>query len=344
MNHMRVLNVGVIGCGAIADLIHLPAYREIPEANVIAVCDVNKRRAMETARKYHIKTWYADYEKLLERKDIEAVSICTPNFLHCEQAVRAAGAGKHVLLEKPMAITLKECDSIINACQRAHVKLMVGHNERFNPVYEKIKKIVDSGCIGRIFQIRLHVSYSGYAEWPSVTEWFFDPSKCGGGCLIDAGVHHLDVIRWLVGDVISVFAIVGSLKRGRAEDMAMVMLTFKDAIGEFDVNWNYSGLEQSTEILGREGGVFFRRPESPISIYREKQASTVLKGSISPELPVEMAETIAYQKKKIKHFVNAILLGEEPLITGRDGRATVEIVLAAYKSAKTGNIVKLPLE
>jgi len=341
----RRVGIGVIGCGAIADLIHLPAYKETGHAQLLAVCDIDEMRAKSTAKKFGIEAWYTDYEKILERKDVDAVSICTPNFLHCEQAVAAAEAGKHVFVEKPMATTLEECDQMIRSCEGSNVKLMVGHNERFNPTNEKIKEILDEGLIGTVFEIRSHISYGGpYEGWPAVSDWFFDIGKAGGGCLIDVGGHVFDVFRWFVGDVQSVSAFLGSLaKETKVEDNAMVLLTFRrNAIGECDISWTYKGFENSREILGTEGGIFVGAAPSPIAVYTEKKVPKALRGLLHPTFPVSLAEQIAYQKKKISHFIETIMEDKEPFVTGYDGRAALEIVLAAYKSARTGKVVCLP--
>ena len=343
------MRVGVIGCGAIAQLVHLPAYRDLEKAELVAVADVDAKRAEDTAKKFGAKYWYSDYKQLLAREDIDAVSICTPNFLHCEQAVAAAEAQKSVLLEKPMAVTLEECDQIIDACKKARVKLMIGFNSRFEAVNQKVKKLLEDGTIGNIFQIRCLSAYSGpYDFWPAVTDWFYDSTKVGGGVLIDAGIHYIDMVRWFMGDkaeVAEVTSIGGSLVKGlNVEDNAIVLLKFKHgSIGEIDVSWTYKGSAPSTEILGTGGGIFIRPPSSTLSVVPHTALSEDLKGTIFPRFSSSVEEVMSYQKKKVEHFVDCVLNDQEPLVSGYDGRASLEIVLAAYESMKTGSRVSLPL-
>ncbi len=344
------IGCGVIGAGAIAEIVHLPTYKTMPHTKLIAVCDADEKRAKVMAEKFGAEIWFTDYTKILERGDIDAVSICTPNFLHREHAVAAANAGKHVLLEKPMAPTLKECDEIISACRKARVKLMIGVNSRFEPVNQRVKKLIDEGVIGKIFQIRYHAAYAGpYDFWPAVSEWFFDASKVGGGCLMDAGVHFIDLLRWFLGDISSVCAIGGNIVKSiKGEDNALVLLTFKGgALGELDVSWTYSlrgkKYDLRAEILGTDGGIFIKDPPSPLTIYSERKVPQILMGQVNLDIPTTTAEVMAFQRRKVEHFIESILEDKEPLVTGEDGKAVVEVVLASYESMKNGRKVNLPL-
>jgi predicted dehydrogenase len=344
---MSKIGVGIIGGGAIAEIVHLPAYyEEKNQVEIVGICDINEKRAQDMAKKFGAKAWYTDYRMMLQRKDLDAVSICTPNYLHCEQAVAAADAGKHILLEKPMALTLEECDKIIDACKKANVKLLIGAFSKFDPVNEKLKQIIDEGIIGRILQIKYHIAYSGpYEAWPAVSEWFFDASKAGGGCLIDAGSHYVSLFKWLGGEISSVYATGGTLvKNIEGEDNAMVLLTFKNgAMGELDISWTYKGSASSAEILGTEGGVFIGFPSSALTVYTTSGIPNTLKGFIQPQLPTTISEMMAFQKRKVRHFIESIRADEETIESGQDGRSTLEVILAAYESMKTGKKVDLRL-
>jgi len=338
------VRVGVIGAGAVADITHLPAYHEMPEAELIAVCDIDEERAKLMAKKYDAEAWYTDYLQLLQRADIDAVSICTPNYLHCDQTVAAAQHGKHVLVEKPMATTLEECDKMIDACKKANVKLMVGANPRFDPQNQQIKDILAENIIGRVLQIRYHAGTSGpYVTWPAVSDWFFDESKVGGGVLIDLGAHFIDLLRWLVGEVSTVCAIAGTLSKNiQGEDNVILLLTFKNgALGELDMSWTYDQRYYLAEIHGTEGGIFVGIPFAPITVHTKKEIPRLLKGSIHPQRPKALEEVVAPTRKKVENFLKSIIEDREPLITGRDGKAVMQVILAAYESIRTGRRIFL---
>jgi predicted dehydrogenase len=316
----------------------------LPEAKLVAVCDINEERAKAMAKKYDAEAWYTDYIKLLKRDDIDAVSICTPNFLHCEQTVAAAKHGKHVLVEKPMAVTIEECDKMIEACEKANVKLMVGANPRFDPQNQQIKEIFDKGTIGKILQIKYHAAYGGpFVFWPAVSDWFFDKVKVGGGCIQDFGTHIIDLFRWLTRDVSSVFAIGGTLQKNiEAEDNAVLLLTFKHGgIGEIDISWAYDGWNMSSEIIGSEGAIFVREPPSPVSIYTYNPNLELPEGMMQPRSVLNVKQMMASQKAKIQHFIVSVAEDKKPLVNGRDGKAALEVVIAAYESMKTGKRILL---
>jgi UDP-N-acetylglucosamine 3-dehydrogenase len=339
--------VGVIGGGAIAETVHLPAYREIPQVKIVAVCDVNEKRAKRMCRNFGAQAFYSDYRELLKRSDIEAVSICVPNYLHCEQTIAAAKAKKHVLVEKPMATTLEECDKMIEACRENNVKLMVGHNWRFYPPFKRVKEILDRKIVGEISQIRVHTATGGPEKsWPAASKWFFDRKKVGGGCLIDLGIHVIDLLRWLMGDVKNVSSAIASSKQNTGERDGIILLEFKnEVLGEIDASWSSKGSYRSLEISGRKGWILVGPSQSPITIYREGGENLhQLQGLIHPQLPATLSEAMAYTKEKVRLYVESIIQNETPPITGQDGRAALEIVIAAYESAKSGRRISLPLK
>ena len=166
---------------------------------------------------------------------------------------------------------------------------------------------------------------------------------------MDAGVHFIDLLRWFAGEVSSVCAIGGNIvKNIKGEDNAMALLTFKaGALGELDVSWTYSlrakKYDLRGEILGTDGGIFIQGAPSPLTVYSESKTFQPLIGAISVDMPATTAEVMAFQRKKVANFIESIIEDKEPLVTGEDGRAVVEVVLAAYESMKTGRKVTLPL-
>lgn len=347
MDTNNKLGVGVIGCGAIAEIVHLPVYKEMPQTDLKAVCDTDKDRAEEIADKFDAESWYTNYKDLLERDDIDAVSICTPNSFHREHSVAAANAGKHILLEKPMAPTLEDCDKIIEASQRAGVKLMIGVNSRFLSSARRVKKLLENDTIGKISQVRYHGGHSGpYSTWVAVSDWFKKKSEVGGGVLIDIGAHYLDLMRWFVGDISEVSAIGGNLSgKFEGEDNAIVILTFKNGVmGELDTSWTYNDWYETAEIHGAEGTIFIRDASGPIVVYSDRKIPENLRGPVSLRESVPIEEQMKPTRVKVEHFVESILQDKQPMVTGEDGRAVVEAILAAYRSMETGEKVSLPLE
>ena len=185
---MRKLGIGVIGCGGAAQVGHLPWYARNPHVRLVAVADVDEKKARYIAEKYHVKDYYADYEKLLQRDDVDAVSICTPVAYHCEQAVRAFEYGKHVLLEKPMARDIYECDLIIRASEKASRILMVGFMKRFNPAFEFIKSVLDRGVIGKPFNNS--VSFCVFSIRSVSLRLFISASPDYGSLLLHGSLHR----------------------------------------------------------------------------------------------------------------------------------------------------------
>ena len=193
-----MIRVGIIGCGKIAQVRHLPEYAANPNAEIVAFYDKNMERAQEMAAQYGGKVYNSFYE-LVDDPNVDAVSICVENRSHAEICTAALYAGKHVLVEKPMAVTLAECESMVAAAERNGRHLMVGHNMRFDPVHRKAKQMLDSGIIGDVITFRTILGNSGPEGWSLEGTWFFDKNKAAMGALSDMGIHKVDLIQYLLG-------------------------------------------------------------------------------------------------------------------------------------------------
>ena len=348
---MNKIRFGIIGAGMIGPF-HAEAISQLDEAELIGVATTREKTAKPFAEKFGAKVWYTDYHKLLRREDIDVVNICTPPFLNEEIAVAAARAGKHVIVEKPMAINLTEADRMITACRKSKVKLSVIFQTRFNESAQRIKKIIDEGKFGKLIMGDAYVKWFRTQEYYDSAAWRGTWDKEGGGALINQAIHTIDLLQWFMGEVDSLYALIDTaIHKIEVEDVAVAVLKFKSgAMGVIEGSTAiYPGLPRRLEIHGERGTVIFegdkiklwdfvgseREGESEIKYYKNKKL-----GDASSEPTHFSAEN---HKLQIKDFIEAIKEDREPLINGEEGRKSLEIVRAIYFSGRTGKVVKFPV-
>jgi UDP-N-acetylglucosamine 3-dehydrogenase len=341
----RTARVGLIGCGNIGAGGHLPAYAHSPEAELVAVCDAVEELVHAAAERSGA-TAYTDYRRLLERKDINMVDICLPTYLHAQVAVAAAEAGKHVLCEKPMAHTLEAAEAMIEAAEKAGVKLMIGQVRRFDHRYVSIKEQIDVGKVGRPVFIRR--AERQFLPFPP-DAWQWDPKR-GGGVILDIGVHATDLFRWYFGqEAIEVYAVARLVREAAREagsyDHAMITYAFDGGgVGFAEASWayphNFGGtLYAHLDIVGTEGKIEYSdKDTNPMLAY------TPQRGHELPRYFKFMSTTEYAFEEEIRHFVHCIIEGRELSISPQDARAALEMALAAQRSAEVGLPVSLPLE
>ncbi len=349
---MKQLRVGIVGLG-FAGRLHCEGYQSVGErARIVAVCDRNKEKARSQAEEFGAETC-SDYRELARRKDIDAVDICLPHNLHARVAVEAAQAGKHILVEKPIATTIEDADRIIAAAKSASVTLMVAENHLFKPAHRKIKEIIDSGEIGRVFLVRaFEGTVSELTLNPNPRDW--RGTQENQGVLLDMGVHKFALLRWLLGDIDSVFALREKLVvtelAPHYDDTSMVSVKFRSgAVAEVVVTSGLVGGDtNSLEIYGTEGTILENhRWDKPVT-YMSRRTSMDMGRWIWPEWvspEVEHAPFPGYYnisfKNEVKHFVDCVLGNKRPEMTGEDGREALRIAIAATKSAKENRMIKL---
>jgi len=333
------IRVGLIGCGGIS-LAHARGYLQSPNLfEVVACCDERKELAEERAQQLGAKFVTTDYHDLLSRDDIDAVDICLPHHLHAEVTITAAEAGKHVLVEKPIATTLAEADAMIAAARNAGVVLMVAHNERFMPVYQKAKELVAQGVLGRIFLARADHNQFVRAEPHS---WLRRKATAGGGVLIGSGIHRVDLLRWLVGEIVRVFhqqRLVPERFSDEVEAASVTVLEFENgAIGELTCNWSAYGAPSAPwyELLWLYGTDGSFHNVGGLFVASEK-----LPESQGKHIPVPVEESDSFVNE-IRHFGECLKEGKTPLTSGEEGRKSLAVVLAAYQSAETNTFVTVP--
>lgn len=338
------LKVGVIGCGQIAKMRHVPEYAANPNAEIVALCDVIEEKAKKMAAEYDVPEVYTDYKELLSKADVDAVSICTPNYLHAPMTIAAAEAGKHVLVEKPMATSLEEADAMIKAAADNNVSLMVGHNQRLAPMHVIAKKVLDSGMLGKVNSFRTTFGHPGPEYWSPTAKWFFQKDKAWAGAFADLGVHKADLMRWLLGDeVVEVASFRGTFeKEADVEDNAVCILRFsKGTIGVLEASWTYKPIEDNSTIIYCEKGTLklAAEPCRPVVAYLAQPG----KGEMVFEVPGLQTneEGGQFNSGVIDAFVNSIIAGEKPPIPGEEGRAALAIIIAAMKAGDEGTIIRL---
>lgn len=317
---MKKLNVGVVGVGAMGHN-HVRVYTRLKNANLMAVSDLMKGTLAEVSKKYNT-VGFVDYDNVLKMPEIDAVSICVPTTYHYEVVMSAIEQGKHVLVEKPIAFTLKEAKDMVKAARKQGVKLATGHVERFNPAVLEAKKLLREKLIGEV------VSVSAKRVGP------FPPRIKDVGVTIDLAIHEVDVMAYLLDSPVSkVYAHVGSrLEKCEYEDHAEIMMEFyNNAIGMLEVNWLTPYKKRQLEVTGTDGIISLDYIDQTVEIFG-KNARNVRVPHNEP-LMVEL-----------ESFLNAIMLDEKPKITGEDGIHALKTVLAAMKSAKEKVPVKIDMD
>ena len=345
---MQRTKVAILGAGFITDL-HMESYhRFVPEAEIVAVYARNADKAKAFALKYNIPQWYDDMDMAIQNSDCEVVDICLPNYLHATATLKAAAAGKHIILEKPLAITLEEADTMIDACKKANVKLMYAEELCFAPKYERVRQMVNEGAIGKIYMLKQSEKHSG-----PHTDWFYDIKLAGGGVLMDLGCHAIAWFRWMLNNskAISVYATISTVlhnNRTLGEDNSVLIIEFENGVTAVAENsWaKHGGMDDKSEVHGTGGVVYadLFMGNAAISYsktgygYAMEKADTTIGWSFTV---FEEAFNQGYPHE-LKHFIECVQQDKTPLVTGEDGRAVLEIIYAAYASAKAGKKIMLP--
>lgn len=343
------LRVGVIGVGGIGKS-HLKAFAAVPEASVVAIADANPVRLAEMAAEFNVPDTYADYRALLDKANVDAVAVCTPNDLHAPVTIAALEAGKHVLCEKPLATSTAEALAMVRAAQAADRALLVAFSHRRRGDVRWLKRAVDDGLFGDIYYARaMWMRRSGIPSWGG---WFTDKARAGGGPLIDLGVHMLDMALYLMGDpkVLSVtastYAALGPRGKGFSgnrynvqqvfdvEDLATAFIRLEGGKTlALETSWAGYGKHQDSfgvSLFGANGGA-----ELDVAMYTEQDTVRVFTDMAGA--PVEVRPTTERSGSHAaiaREFSEIILSGQWTDVIGRDGLRRAQVIEAAYQSAR----------
>lgn len=329
-----MLGIGIIGAGTIAR-VHAQAYAKLAGCRVMAVAEVDEARGRAFAEALQA-VWYPDWGGVLDRQDVQAVSVCLPHSLHAPAVLDAAAAGKHVLCEKPIATTLEDADRMIEACARAGVVLMVGHTHRFRAEHIKARELLEAGAIGCILQVRDVILAGRDVLRP--LGWRGTLALSGGGVFMDNGVHAADRLRWWLGDEVAWVV----ARTGRAtglvegEDHGVAFLAFRHGV--------VATMEQALAVPKAAGACYaeFTGSEGVLRVDTWQRLRITTRGRPWEEVPLPPDAPDGFDAE-IAEFVAAIREERAPAVTGEDGRAALEIIQAIYRSARADAPVRLPL-
>ena len=336
--------IALVGCGRISKN-HFDAIDKIDGLELVAVCDSDPIRAEQAAQEQGVAC-FTSYEKMLKDAKADVITIATPSGLHADQGVAAAVAGKHVVMEKPMAISLTGADALVHACDKAGVQLFVVKQNRLNPPIQLLKHAVDKNRFGRIYMASCTVHWARpqeyYDQAPWRGTWEFD-----GGAFMNQASHYVDLIQWLMGPVESVMAKTATLaRRIETEDSGVAILKFRSgALGSIEVTMLAypRNLEGSITVLGEKGSVKIGGTAvNKVDYWQFAEYD-------DDDKLIELVETNPPNVYGLGHQgyyrnVLAVLRGEaKPDTDGRAGRKSLELILGIYESAKTGREVPLPL-
>jgi UDP-N-acetyl-2-amino-2-deoxyglucuronate dehydrogenase len=358
----KIHHIAIAGCGKVAH-VHAKSIHEISNARLTAVWSRTNKSASEFALMYNSKP-YSDIAKMVLENNIDLVIVCTPHPYHKEPAIEAAMAGANILIEKPLASSLQDCDEIINVCRNKRVKLGVISQRRWYEPVKRVKAAIDTGKIGK--PVLGTVNMLGWRDkaYYDADEWRGTWKMEGGGVLVNQAPHQLDIMLWYMGEIDEVYGLWKNLNHSyiEVEDTALAIIKFKNgAIGNIIVsNSQKPGIYSKIHVHGENGasagvqtdsGAMFIAgmtgiAEPPVNdlwtipgednlLEQWKKEDTEFFKSIDP--------TIYYIKRQIEDFIGAIDNNRDPLVTGDSGRRTVELFTAIYRSTRDNIPVKFPL-
>jgi len=319
--------VALIGAGNIAQA-HWAGWQQQTEVRLDFVVDVDSERAQKRAAEWGASQWATDYHQALADDSIIAVDICLPHYLHAPVALDCLQAGKHVLVEKPVATTLSDAERMIAVARDTNLCLMVAENWRFAPVVVRAQEIVFAGGIGQPLMIKGSLEFAAPAQvFAGKDNWHTSLQKSGGGILIDSGVHLISVLRMLMGEIESIKILQGKhLMPGLApleDTVAGISLFESGAIGVFDMSWVVPRPDYlfRFEVIGTKGLIDFNLGDGRLYLTQNQERRLIFE------------QTGFGFEQEIEHFVTCILTGKQPMTTAEDETKTLAAVLAAYQNS-----------
>src|SRR5215831_12866134 len=337
-------HLGIIGGGGISDT-HARAAREIEGVEIAAFYGDNLEKTAQLGQRYGGKV-FRDFESFLNHRPMDLVIIGSPSALHAGQGIAAARRGLHVLTEKPIDVTTAKTDELIEACERAQVQLGVCFQDRVSPDIARLKQLFDEGRVGR------PILCSGYVKWYRPPDYYANSrwrgrrSLDGGGALMNQGVHTVDLLLWLMGDVERVYArTLTALHQIEVEDTVVATLEFRNgAAGTLEAGTSiYPGYQRRVEVSGSEGTIVLEHDRIVRADLREADPTLVRQseGNQNASASSPIVTDVSGHRILIEDFLRAIETGSRPICDGREGRRSVELIEAIYESSRLGQPVEL---
>lgn len=342
------IKIGIIGCGKIAQVRHIPEYAANPHAEIYGFYDINQARAQELAQKYGGKV-FASYEELLADPAIEAVSVCVANHAHAEISIAALKAGKHVLCEKPMAVTLEDCEAMVAAAEASGKYLMIGQNQRLAKAHSKAKELIEQGAIGKVLTFRTIFGHGGPETWsidPGSNVWFFDKTKAAMGAMADLGIHKTDMIQYVLGSkIVKTQAVLTTLDKKDAtgnligvDDNAICIYQMENGvIGTMTASWTYYAAEDNTTVIYGTKGELRLYDDPKYSVQQINADGTRI------DYQIDQIQTNDNQTASgvIDLFVESLVEKKAPEISGANVLHAMKAVFASIESSAKGCAIEV---
>lgn len=338
------LRFAIVGCGVISST-HAKSIQELPDAELAAVCDVIESKARKLAETYPADV-YSDYNEMFKRDDIDVVSVLTPSGMHAEIGIAAARAGKHVIVEKPMDVTLEKGRALINACREAGVKLCVISQHRFDSPIMALKKAICENKLGQLNFCGSHTKWFRSQGYYDSGDWRGTWALDGGGALINQSIHYVDLLSYIMGPVaeISAYTATRAHERIEVEDIAVAAVKFKSgALGLIEGNTAaYPGFCARLDVYGSEGSVVIENDRVKDWKLRCGEEYSVDDGPVSFIGGTSSHDIWHHShRRQYQDMIDAIRSDRQPLVDGEQGFRALQIVLSVYESARTGRPVRL---
>ncbi|MCX7944224.1 MAG: Gfo/Idh/MocA family oxidoreductase [Deltaproteobacteria bacterium] len=343
---MEKLRVGITGAGFIGQ-VHYDAFSKVIGAEVVAIADVDKKRRDQFAKRNNIRLKFDSLKQMAESDEVDVITLGVPNYLHKEFAVTCMKNGKHVIIEKPLCLTLDEADEIIEVSKKSNRYAFYAEELCFIPKFVRAKEIVDAGGIGRPYMIKEWEKHAG-----PYSPWFFKRETAGGGIMMDMGCHAIEFARWFLNKpkVKSVYAQVNLVlhkKITKLDDNVIILIEFENGVvANLEASWALKGgMDSVMECYGTEGVIYADLLRGGgIKCYSERGFTPNPEESRGWTFPEYDWNYQNGYPQEMQHFIDCILHNKEPMESAKDGKVVLEIMIAAYLSAATGKKIEFPLK